>query len=179
MKRLCRDLHAALHPDLNAATKLIGRLLLICGAKNLKADAVGHSDSIDWRSVEIACCLAHEPLAGCALLDEEELLLRVIEEDEDVHKLRRHVLGGARRHCSNGLIVRILHHVLDEGLPVVLEARSSRAQILVDAPRCSNGAIERVSIRRAVSDALIEDSVKARCEERADGRDDRAHDGGG
>jgi len=135
---------------------------------------VCHSYSIDRRCVEIACSLAHEPLTRGALLDEEELLLGVVEEEEDVNCLRSCRLCWARGHVPDRFIPCVLHHVLDKSSAIVRKARRGRAQILVDPPRGSDGAVERIAIWGAVGDALRKDAVVVCREEGADGWNNRA-----
>lgn len=168
-------LHPALHPGRHAASKLIDRLLFCRPTYNLKADTVGHSHTVEGRGIEVRGRLADKPLTGRSLLDEEELLLGVIEEEKDVHQLGSCRLRRAGRHRANGLVVSILHHVLDEGVPVIAQTRSNWSQILVDPPRSTHGTVERISVGGPVCYALVEDPVIVRREERADGRDDRTN----
>jgi len=144
--RLRGDLHAALHPRRDSAAELLDRLLIGGLADNLVSHAVCHTHSIDRRSIEIARSLSHEPLTRSALLDEEELLRGVVEEEEDVYYLRSSCLRGARRHVSDRFIPGVFHHVLDKSSTIVRKACGCRTQILMDPPRCSDGAVEWVTV---------------------------------
>ena len=175
---LGRDRHPAAHPRFHSPTKLIGRLLGCGLADDLVADAMSHALILNHTGVIVTSSLSDKPLAGGAPLNEEELLRRIIKEEENVDQLRSRVLCGASGHVVNGFIVGVFHHVLDKSIPVVVKTLCDRAQIFVNSPRDAHRPEERVSVSRAIHNALVQNLVVALRLKRADGGNDRANDWG-
>ena len=180
---LGRDCHPANHQSLDSAPQLVSRLLRSCLTDDLVADAVGHVGSRPASNVclnilkVVHCGLPHKPLARGALLDKEELLLGVIEEEKDVHKLRSLCLCGAD--CGLSRPLGALHHILNERVAVISQTLSCRAQVLMNPPRDTNGAIEWITIGRTVDNILVKDLVVGLGLMGADSRNDRPNDWAG
>jgi len=175
--------HPADHQSLDSAPQLVRRLLSSRLTDDLVADAVGHVGSCPASNVclhilkVVHCGFPHKPLARGALLDEEELLLGVVEEEEDVHKLRSLCLCGADCRLSRSL--GALYDIVNELFAVITKALAHRIQVLMDPPRDSNGAIEWVTISGAVDNILVKDLVVGLGLMGADSRNDRPDDWAG